>query len=230
MADKKITELNSLTTPVGEDLFAVVDLDASETKKTTYANLTSSLQQDIVNSVTSSLVNTSYGLNSQTGSSTAITDLNTETSILGPMTGSMTVPANGFRKGDMYEAKLGGTVSFGSGVDVKIKIKADSIILADSGEHRLYNPDNPNNWMMEMIFVIREIGGAGTAEILTQGKFMESSENADSEYIRGFSFKSINNTTFDTTISNTLDITFEWMDDDDANSIFSEYFNIFKRY
>ena len=228
MVDKRISQLNQATALQGEELFAVVQ--SSETKKTTYSALTSSLQEDIVDPITGSLVNTSYGLNSQTGSSATITDVNTETSILGPMLGTMTVPANGFRKGDMYEAKLGGTVSFGSGVDVKLKIKADSVVLADSGEHRLYNPDNPNNWMMEMIFVVRETGSAGTAEILTQGKFMESSENADSEYIRGFSFKSINNTTFDTTISNTLDITFEWMDDDVDNSIYSEYFNIFKRY
>ena len=47
MADKRITQLNSLEEIANDDVFAIVDVDAQETKQTTYKNL--------VNNVTSSL-------------------------------------------------------------------------------------------------------------------------------------------------------------------------------
>mgnify|MGYP003349639383 FL=1 len=40
----------------------------------------------------------------------------------------------------------------------------------------------------------------------------------------------INNTTFDTTISNTLDITAQWDSTNAANKIYSELFTLFKTY
>jgi hypothetical protein len=40
----------------------------------------------------------------------------------------------------------------------------------------------------------------------------------------GFGFISINNTTFDTTVSNTLSITVQWSSNDATNSIYSEIF------
>ena len=39
MATKKISELNALTTPESDDLIAIVDTSATETKKITYGNI-----------------------------------------------------------------------------------------------------------------------------------------------------------------------------------------------
>ena len=48
MADKRITQLNELTSPANNDLFAVVDVSAQETKKVSYGNLTDSLSNTLV--------------------------------------------------------------------------------------------------------------------------------------------------------------------------------------
>ena len=48
MADKTITQLNELTSPANNDLFAVVDVSAQETKKVSYGNLTDSLSNTLV--------------------------------------------------------------------------------------------------------------------------------------------------------------------------------------
>ena len=46
MADKRITQLNEVTRATGSDVFALVN--EAETRKITYANLTSSLNSDII--------------------------------------------------------------------------------------------------------------------------------------------------------------------------------------
>lgn len=48
MADKRITQLNGLTSPADNDLFAVVDVSESETKKVSYGNLKDSLSNTLV--------------------------------------------------------------------------------------------------------------------------------------------------------------------------------------
>ena len=48
MADKRITQLNGLTSPASDDLFAVVDISENETKKVSYGNLTDSLSNTLV--------------------------------------------------------------------------------------------------------------------------------------------------------------------------------------
>lgn len=48
MADKRITQLNELTSPASDDLFAVVDISDNETKKVSYGNLTDSLSNTLV--------------------------------------------------------------------------------------------------------------------------------------------------------------------------------------
>jgi len=41
MADSKISELTALSTPADDDIFAIVDTDAGQTKKITAANVKS---------------------------------------------------------------------------------------------------------------------------------------------------------------------------------------------
>ncbi len=48
--------------------------------------------------------------------------------------------------------------------------------------------------------------------------------------VEGFSFNSINNTTFDTTINNTLDVTVQWGSNNAGNSIYSDIFVLNKIY
>lgn len=73
------------------------------------------------------------GLFAQTESSTVITNTTTESSLIGNGVGSLTIPANGFAIGDSFHAKLIGHISCNSSATIRIRIKADSILLADTG-------------------------------------------------------------------------------------------------
>ena len=59
MADKRITQLELLTDPKGPDAFAIVDVSVPETKQVTYGQLTASIQSDLVDVSTGSLLITS---------------------------------------------------------------------------------------------------------------------------------------------------------------------------
>ena len=216
MADKRITQLNPLSNPAGEDLFAVVDVDAQETKKTTYADLTGSLRQDIV---------TSYGLFNQTGSSTPITGSTAEASLIGGGVGTLSVPANGFTKGDAYHAIITGISHFHNNDTVRIRIKSDSQILVDTGNITLTGAID-RRYKLEIFFSIDEIGTAGNAIIFTAGTFMYTKDASD-DFI-GVNFGTENSTTFDTTVDNTLEVTAQF--NAAKNGIYSRIFTLNKTY
>ena len=195
MPDKRITQLNPLSNPAGEDLFAVVDIDANETKKTTYADLTGSLRQDIVST---------YGLYNQTGSYTGVSASIAESSIIGGGVGTLSVPANAFKQGDAHHVVLTGNCDFHNNDDLRIRVKADSISLVDTGNFTVAGAAN-KTWKMDIHFSIHEIGGAGTAKIISAGTFMYT-KDASTDF-QGVNFNTENSTTFNTTIDNQLEVT-----------------------
>ena len=75
----------------------------------------------------------SYGLYAQTGSSTPITNTTTETSLLDGGIGTLSVPANGFQKGDSFHARLIGHLNCNNNVTIRFRIKTGNVILADTG-------------------------------------------------------------------------------------------------
>jgi len=168
-----------------------------------------------------------YGLFSQTGDSVTIVNTDVETSIIGGGIGTLSVPINGFQIGDSFESKMYGLLSNGGGQDIRIKLKSGSIILADSLMQNLV-VHSDDVFTLEVNFTIRNIGSAGTAEIITIGTFQATKKNSNNVF--GFSFETINNTTFDTTISNTLGITIEWDNASNNNSIKSQLFTLKKVY
>lgn len=162
-----------------------------------------------------------YGLFAQTVSSTPITNTTTESSLIGTGVGSLTVPANGFKVGDSFHAKLIGHISCNSSATIDIKIKADGVILANTGVIDLDTCTN-KHWEINIYFTIRSLGSDGVASISSGGIFSYT-RNASTNF-EGSNFSIINNTTFDTTISNTLDITAKWGSANAADSIYSEIF------
>jgi hypothetical protein len=115
-------------------------------------------------------INPLVGLFSQTTSSTPIANTTTESSLIGSGVGSLSVPANAFKVGDSYHAKLIGHISCNSAATLRLKIKAGSVILADTGIIDLDTISN-RHWEINVYFTIREIGGAGTASIASGGIF-----------------------------------------------------------
>jgi hypothetical protein len=168
------------------------------------------------------------GLYSQTTNSTIVTNTTTETTIIGSGVGTLSVPANGFSVGDSFRAVFGGVVNAGNNETIRIKLKAGSVILLDSGIQNLGSAVVDDVWSLNVDFTVRQIGTAGVASIVSLGSFHYTKTNNAS--VQGFGFNVVNNTTFNTTISNTLDVTVEWGSAITGNNIYSDIFILNKTY
>lgn len=160
-----------------------------------------------------------YGLFSQTGNSVTVSGTTSETSIIGAGTGTLSVPANGFSVGDSFQLTMGGVLN-NTNDTLIIRLKSDSVVLAQSAS---FDPAaNGDNWFMSVYFTIRSIGAAGVASISTHGNFQVVKASNGSVF--GEAFQTLNNTTFDTTTPNTLDITVQFSSSDPLNNIYSDLF------
>lgn len=169
----------------------------------------------------------SYGLYTQTASSTPVTNTTTETSLLDGGVGTLTVPANGFKVGDSFHAILTGYISSVNNHTLRIRIKTDGIVLADTGVITMAGATN-RHWKLEIYFTVRTLGASGVASIATGGTFMYT-KNASTNF-EGTNFSTETTTGFDTTISNTLSITAQWGTANAGDSIYSEIFTLNKTY
>jgi len=167
------------------------------------------------------------GLFAQTADSTPITGTTTETTLLDGGVGGLTVPANFFKVGDSFSVTMGGHISSVNNDTLQIRVKSGSVVLGDTGAITMPNTTT-KHVNLEIRFTIRTIGAAGVASIASFGQF-NFSKNASNAF-EGADFSIINNTTFDTTISNTLDITAQWSSNNAGNNIYSESFILTKIY
>ncbi len=167
------------------------------------------------------------GFYSQTADSTTITNTTTETTLIGSGVGSLSVPANTFKVGNAYVVKIGGIISCQNADLIRFKLKANSgtIILADTGDITMKQTIS-KIWQMEIQFVIRAVGADTVASIKTHFTFSYEEDSADK--FEEHAFDVLNNTTFDTTIQNTLDITATWGQAKVQDSIHSTVFNLNK--
>lgn len=169
----------------------------------------------------------SGGLFAQTGNSTIITGI-TESTLINGGVGTLTVPANGFQIGDSYRAVFGGVMNAANNQTIRIRVKAGAITLLDSGVQNLSSSIINDIWSLNVDFTIRQIGTAGVASIVSLGAFHYTKTNNAS--VQGFGFNVVNNTTFNTTISNILDVTVQWGSNNAGNSIYSDIFVLNKTY
>lgn len=177
---------------------------------------------------TSAPATVSYGLFAQTGNSTIITNTTVETTLINGGLGTLTVPANGFSVGDSFRAIMGGVMNADNNQTIRVRVKAGSIVLLDSGLQNLGSSVINDIWSLNVDFTIRQIGAAGVASLVALGNFHYTKTNNAS--VQGFGFNNVNTTTFDTTISNTLDITVQWGSASTGNNIYSDIFVLNKIY
>jgi hypothetical protein len=170
---------------------------------------------------------TVYGLFSQTGNSVTVSGTTTESTLIDGGVGTLSVPANGFSVGDSFRADFGGVLNVGNNQTIRIRLKTGSVVLADSGIQAITNITN-DIWSLSVNFTIRSIGVAGVASIVSLGSFHYS--KTSNTTVEGFSFNTVNNTTFDTTVNNTLDVTVEWGSTNAVNNIYSDIFVLNKIY
>ena len=166
-----------------------------------------------------------YGLFNQTGSSIPVSGSDPTGSLIDGGLGTLSVPANGFNQGDSFRSVMFGRINTaGGGVNLEILIESNGVALADTGVITMPTITD-KNWQMDVNFSINKLGGAGTAEIASAGTFTFRTDSAGS--VESEIFSSINNTTFDTTIENTLRITAVWSGNAGANdTIYSQIFTL----
>ena len=168
------------------------------------------------------------GLFAQTADSTPVVNTAVETTIVGPGVGSLTVPANGFQIGDSFTCALDGILSCGSSATLHIRIKTLSgVILADTGIIDMAAA-NDKSWIINLYFTIRTLGGATVASISSGGLFSYI-RNGGTQF-EGYVLSTVNNTTFNTTVDNTLVITAQWDPGSIGNSIVTKNFTLTKVY
>jgi hypothetical protein len=168
------------------------------------------------------------GLFAQTGNSTIISGTIVESTLINGGVGTLTVPANGFQIGDSYRAIFGGVMNAANNQTIRIRVKAGAITLLDSGVQSLTNAIINDIWSLNIDFTIRQVGTAGVASIVSLGAFHYTKTNNAS--VQGFAFNVVNNTTFNTTISNVLDVTVQWGSNNAGNNIYSDIFVLNKTY
>jgi hypothetical protein len=168
----------------------------------------------------------SFGIFSQTGDTPYISGTS-EQSIIDGGVGGLTVGANQFQVGDAFLATFTGHLS-NNNDSFRIRVKSGSVILAQTSGINLNTSGNDEIFTFQINFVIRQIGGTGTASIFTKG--MITTIKTTNFSVKGFSFEDLNNTTFDTTVSNTLDVTFEFDATDPTTYVYTDYFTLTKIY
>jgi hypothetical protein len=171
---------------------------------------------------------TNVGLFAQTANSTLITNTTTETSLINGGVGSLSIPANTFKVGDSFRAVFGGVMNAQNNQTIRIRVVVGGVVLLDSLAQNLGSSVVNDVWSLNIDFTIRSIGGPDVASIVTLGSFHYTKTNNAS--VQGFGFNTVNNTTFDTTIPTTLDVTAQWGAANVGNSIYSDIFVLNKTY
>ena len=169
----------------------------------------------------------SPGLFSQTSDSIPVVNTTVETTLISTGVGTLSVPANQFQVGASYIAYLSGVISSQNNATMEIHLRSNGFVLANTNP-MILSATIGKFWELHVNFTIRAVGGGGVAAIVTSGRFSYNKQSGNTPESLGFS--SINNTTFDTTINNTLVITATWGEASPLNSIQTRLFNLYRVY
>jgi hypothetical protein len=169
-----------------------------------------------------------YGLFVQTGDSITVSATTVETSIIGPGKGVLSVPPNSFQIGDSFQVEMDGDITCINTATIHVHVRTTGgAILIDTGVLDLDTTTN-RHWFLNLYFTIRQIGGTTVASISSGGIFSYV-KNSGQTY-EGFPLSMVNNVDFDTTITNTLDISVLWNTNNSGNRIFSRNLTLTKIY
>jgi hypothetical protein len=168
-----------------------------------------------------------YGLTAQIDRA-GVVNTTVEALLIGDYEGTLLVPANAFTKGSSFKASLMGHINCLSSATLQIRIKtATGVLLAETGVMDLDATTN-KHWKLDVEFTVREIGGEGSAIIASGGSFVYNRNGSNNH--EAFTFISINDSDFDTTIPNELVITAQWNNASASNIIYSDIFTLNKVY
>jgi len=176
------------------------------------------------------------GINLRDSVKGGIYSMVTDSSILGGTTseldfmdgaynGSLTVPANTFKVGDSFRLKVCGLIGAHNNDTLTIRIKSGSVVLSASPAITMPSIGS-DVFELNCTFTIRAIGGVMTASIITNSEFTWN--KAAANIFEGQNWIAVNNSNFDTTTANTLQLTAEWSSTNPSNFIQSMVANLEK--
>ena len=171
--------------------------------------------------------NLKSGMYAMIDDSSLVTGTSEQNFMDGTAIGSLSVPANGFKVGDSFRISVCGQIGAHNNDTLTIRLKSGSAILSTS------TPITMPAITLEVfelvaIFVIRDIGSSGVAKIMVNTSFTWNKSSAN--IYEGQNWLYLNDTTFDTTISNTLSLTAQWSSSNVQNKIQSIVANLERIY
>ena len=160
------------------------------------------------------------GIYVQLTDSAVITATTVETDMLASGTGlgSLMVPANTFKQGDSLKFLVSGPLSAKNNDILTIRAyEANGDVIFNERVIPMTNATTGESFRLTVYFTIRQIGGAGTASIIsslnfTYGDVASTKWSTDMGTV-------VNSTTFRTDIHNTLDVTAQFSSSSAENSI-----------
>lgn len=163
-----------------------------------------------------------YGLFAQTGNSTTITSGNEGTLIDGGV-GTLSVPPNGFKVGDSFRVDVGGIMTCKNNETLTIRVKSGAITTLSTSPLLTLPNITGQTWLLSINFTVRAVGAAGTASIVVLANLHVLKLASGTQ--EGFGWNTVNTTTFDTTVLNTLNVTAQWGSNSPLqNAIYSDLF------
>ena len=188
---------------------------------------TSDTIRDAFDKVNDNFIEVLKGLYAQTALGNNITSSSGEASLIGAGVGSLIVPANAFKVGDSFTAKMCGQLSCGNNQILHIRVRSNGVIIIDALQHTL-STTTSKFFDLVLDFTVTKLGVAGVGELFANGVFTYNKNSSNA--IEGVNFGLIDSTLFSTTVSNTLSITAEWVTSNEANTIRSQNFTLTKVY
>lgn len=177
--------------------------------------------------VNDNFIEVSKGLYAQTALGNNVTSSSGEASLIGAGVGSLIVPANAFKVGDSFTAKMCGQLSCGNNQILHIRVRSNGVIIIDALQHTL-STTTSKYFDLVLDFTVTKLGAAGVGELFANGVFTYNKNSSNA--IEGVNFGLIDSTLFSTTVSNTLNITAQWVTSNEANTIRSQNFTLTKVY
>lgn len=187
-----------------------------------YLNELALLIEELDNDVSNTIP--SPGLFSQITNGPLITFADGETSVISTGVGRLEVPANTFKVGDTFKLSVHGDMTSGNNSDLRIRLNNNGLPIEDVTITLINTEDE--HFDLETNFIVRSIGEATVAELLSVGSF--SYTKTANQESRTIHFDAVDNTNFDTTLNSSLDITFQWLTNNPSNEIFVQSLNLYK--
>jgi len=186
----------------------------SSTNKFKDGYIGGNLEVSSINSITPA-----GGLFLATGAGVAVTNTIVESNLIGsmPIVGSLSIPANTFEVSS-YNLNISGNFASKNGDTITIRFYAgplastllDTMVVPMAGT-------TGSSFELETDFDIQMIGIAGSAQIAINKEL--TYQDSGLSIIKGFRVATTNNTTFDTTVLNFLNVTVQYSAADVGNSI-----------